>query len=197
MQLEIPIRSEHIVLRTLQPGDATLVYLGWLSDPAINAHLEVRFSPPQSVRDLAAFIADANTSSHTLMLGIFLQEDGRHIGNIKLGPIDWHHRVGDMGFLIGDKDQWGKGYASKAIAMLAEYAYAHLGLAKLTAGCYAENEGSRRALLKAGFVEEGRRIAQWLVAGRRQDGILLGRVNPSIAAGHQSPISKESQRSRF
>lgn len=181
MQLETPIYSEHIVLRTLQPGDATLIYLGWLFDPAINAHLEVRFSPPQSVGDLASFIAVANTSSHTLMLGIFLQENGRHIGNIKLGPIDRHHQVGDMGFLIGEKEQWGKGYASKAITLLADYAFAHLGLAKLTAGCYAENEGSRRALLKAGFVEEGRLISQWLVAGCRQDGVLMGRVNPSVA----------------
>lgn len=197
MQLEIPIYGESIFLRSLQPSDATLEYLSWLSDPAINAHLEVRFSPPKSVSDLASFIADTNTSLHTLMLGIFLQEDGRHIGNIKLGPIDWHHQVGDMGFLIGDKEQWGKGYASKAIALLSDHAFARLGLAKLTAGCYASNEGSRRALLKAGFVEEGRRISQWLVAGCRQDGILLGRVNAGIAAGHQSPVTKESQKSRL
>lgn len=196
MQLETTIYGESIFLRSLQPGDATLEYLGWLSDPAINAHLEVRFSPPKSVSDLASFIADTNTSSHTLVLGIFLREDRRQIGNIKLGPIDWHHQVGDMGFLIGDKGQWGKGYASKAIALLADYAFAHLRLAKLTAGCYAENEGSRRALLKAGFVEEGRRISQWSVADRRQDGILLGRVNPRIAGGHQSPVTKESQEFR-
>lgn len=195
MQLEAPICSEHIVLRTLQPRDATLAYLGWLSDPAVNAHLEARFSPPQSASALVSFIADANASAHTLMLGIFLQEDGRHIGNIKLGPIDWHHYVADIGFLIGDKQQWGKGYASKAIAMLAEYSFVRLGLAKLTAGCYSENEGSRRALIKAGFIEEGRRLSQWLSEGRRQDGILLGRVAPSIAAEQQSLLSNKSHKS--
>ena len=195
MQLEIPIKSESILLRSLQPEDATLVYLGWLSDPAINAHLEVRFSPPQSVTALQSIIADVNQCSHTLMLGIFLVEDGRHIGNIKLGPIKWHHQVGDIGFLIGDEEQWGKGYASKAIALLAEYAETHLGLAKLSAGCYQENLGSRRALTKAGFVEEGRRISQCLVAGNRQDEILLGRVNPAIATDHQSPVTKDSQKS--
>lgn len=196
MQLEMPIYSEHIVLRTLQSDDATPVYLGWLSDPAINAYLETRFSPPKLVSDLAAVIADANTSLHTLMLGIFLQENGRHIGNIKLGPIDWNHKVGDMGFLIGDKEQWGKGYASKAIALLSDYAFEQLGLAKLTAGCYAENEGSRRALLKAGFVEEGRRLSQWVVAGCRQDGVLMGRVNPSAASPQQSPLTIEGQKFR-
>lgn len=194
MRLETPLYSEHISLRTLQTSDATSSYLGWLSDPAIHAYLEVRFSTALTVSDLAAFIDDANTSLHTLMLGIFLQENGRHIGNIKLGPIDWNHKVGDIGFVIGDKEQWGKCYASRAIASLSDYAFQQLGLAKLTAGCYAENEGSRRALLKAGFVEEGRRISQWLVAGCRQDGILMGRVNPSIASPQHSRITIESQK---
>ena len=181
MQLETPLHSRHIFLRTMQPSDASSVYLGWLSDPQINAHLEVRFSPPQSTVDLESFIASINASLHTLMLGIFLKEDYQHVGNIKLGPIDWHHQVGDVGFLIGDKDHWGRGLASTAIALLASYAFTHLKLAKLTAGCYAENEGSRRALQKAGFMEEGRRISQWFVAGRRQDGILFGRVNPATS----------------
>jgi len=180
MRLEKPIYSEHIVLRTLQMSDATPTYLGWLSDPAINAYLEVRFSSHLMVSDLSAFIDDANTSLHTLMLGIFHQESGRHIGNIKLGPIDWNHKVGDIGFLIGDKEQWGKGYASKAIALLSDYAFEQLGLAKLTAGCYSENEGSRRALLKAGFIEEGRRISQVLVAECRQDTVLMGRVRTNV-----------------
>ena len=196
MQLEMPIQSEFIFMRTLQSVDATLDYLGWLSDPAINAHLEVRFSPPKLVGDLADYIAEVNTSTDTLMLGIFLQNVNRHIGNIKLGPIDWNHLVGDIGFLIGDKEHWGKGYVSEAISTLSEYAFAHLGLAKLTAGCYAENEGSRRALIKAGFMEEGRRISQWLGADRRQDGILMGRVNPSMAASYQLPATKECQKFR-
>jgi ribosomal-protein-alanine N-acetyltransferase len=191
MKLETPIHSEHIFLSTLQPGDATPIYLSWLLDPTINAYLETRFSPPKLVSDLATFIGDVNCSMHTLMLGIFLQENGRHIGNIKLGPIDWNHKVGDVGFLVGDKEQWGKGYASKAITLLANYAFTQLGLAKLTAGCYAENEGSYRALLKAGFVEEGRRISQWVVAGYRQDGILMGRLSPSVAAIQQSPVTIE------
>jgi len=189
MRIKTPLCCEHIILRNLETSDATPVYLGWLSDPAINAYLEVRFSPQIKIGDLAEFIDDANGSLHTLMLGIFLQQGSRHIGNIKLGPIDWNHKVGDIGFLLGDKDQWGKGYASKAITLVANYAFKELGLAKLTAGCYAGNEGSRRALLKANFVEEGRRISQWLVANYRQDGILMGLVNHSVASPQQSHLT--------
>jgi RimJ/RimL family protein N-acetyltransferase len=63
---------------------------------------------------------------------------------------------------------------------MVNYAFSVLGLAKVTAGCYGGNEGSRKALLKVGFVEEGLRSAQYLVEGVRQDGVLLGKINPSL-----------------
>ena len=179
MRLEKVIYNEQLALRTLLPADASSDYLAWLSDPEINAYLEVRFSVPRSVDDLATYISNTNVSLDTLLLGIFLVDSERHIGNIKLGPIDWNHQIGELGFLIGDRAQWGKGYASQSIRSLSNYAFSELGLAKLTAGCYANNNGSLRALQRGGFVEEGRRISQWLVAGQRQDGIIMGRVNPN------------------
>lgn len=177
MKLDYPLTSENLTLRTLTTADASESYLAWLSDPDVNRYLEVRFLPPCTVDELARFITETNDSVHSLMLGIFLRSNDRHVGNIKLGPIDWHHATGDIGLLIGDKQEWGKGHASIAISLLVEYAFTQLGIAKLTAGCYSENEGSRRAFLKAGFIEEGRRISQWLVGATRQDGILLGKVN--------------------
>jgi len=180
MRIVKSIYSEHIVLRTLQTKDVTPSYLSWLSDKAINTYLEVRFSQMLTDSDLVQFIEDANANLDMVLLGIFLREGNFHIGNIKLGPINWNHKVGEISFLLGDKSQWGKGYASEAIALLTDYAFKELNLAKLTAGCYSENEGSRRALLKANYVEEGRRISQWLVGNSRQDGILMGRVNPNI-----------------
>jgi len=83
-----------------------------------------------------------------------------------------------VGFLIGEKKEWGKGYASEAILMLCEYAFNQLDLVKITAGCYEENAGSKRALLKAGFLVEGRQSSQWDANGKRQAGIIFGKVNP-------------------
>lgn len=178
MKLATPLVSNALVLRTLAPDEVTASYLGWLTDSEINRYLEVRFSPPKSIEQLKAFIESTNASDDSLMLGIFLRSVRRHIGNIKLGPIDRHHSVADIGLLVGDKGQWGKGYASIAISLLSDYAFSSLRLAKLTAGCYAENHASSRAFLRAGYVIEGRRLSQWQVGGQRQDGILLGKVNP-------------------
>ena len=179
MELLSSLVSDSLILRKLEKNDASERYLSWLSDPDINRYLEVRFAPPRTVDELARFI-ETNNNDSCLMLGIWLRTDRRHIGNIKLGLVDRHHDSAEIGLLIGDKSEWGKGHGSVAINLVAEYAFSRLSIAKLTAGCYADNEGSRRAFLNAGFVEEGRRIAQWLVEGKRQDGVLLGKVNPYL-----------------
>ena len=180
MQAESKIENEHIYLRSLQSADASSEYLSWLSDNTINAFLEIRFNVPDSLDELEEFIMRSEESLDSLLLGIFLKEDDRHIGNIKLGSINSHHKTADVGFLIGDKEQWGNGYASQSITLISRYGFRQLGLEKITAGAYAANRGSQKALLKAGFKKEGRLISQFNKDGIRQDGYVFGKINPEL-----------------
>ena len=180
MKLINSLHDEKVELRTLAHKDISDTYINWLLDPAVNAFLELRFQKKFEKSDVASFIKESNSSSHTLMLGIFLRSDNIHIGNIKLGPIDWHHNVSDIGFLIGDKNQWGKGYATRSIKLISNYAFEKLKLFKLNAGCYSKNMASKRALQKAKFKIEGIQSLQWQVDDNRQDGILLGLLNPKL-----------------
>jgi ribosomal-protein-alanine N-acetyltransferase len=181
MKIESKLAADGLFLRSLNDGDVTTRYLNWLSDPDVTRHLEVRFSAPSTLEDLASFVADVNRSADNLMLGIFLQSNGSHIGNIKLGPINSYHRSAEIGLLIGERSEWGKGYASSAIKSLADFAFFTLGIFKLTACCYASNQGSLRAFLKAGFFEEGRRVLQYEADGSREDGVLLGKVIQNLS----------------
>jgi ribosomal-protein-alanine N-acetyltransferase len=178
MHLESPLHGEHSFLRTLNASDDLTYYHGWLLDPDVNKYLEVRFSLPQGRADISTFIRNTNNSEDSLLLGIFKKTTGKHIGNIKLGPINRHHSTAEVGFLIGDKAEWNRGHASAAISLVTEYAFRSLGVAKITAGCYVDNEGSRRAFKRAGYAEEGRRFSQWNLDGVRQDALLFGKVNP-------------------
>lgn len=168
--------SSRIVIRDLCEADATLRYLEWIHDPEVNRFLESRFSPPKNVVDLAEFIRVCSKSDNTLLLGMFLADQLIHIGNIKLGPINWHHKTADIGFLVGEKSQWGKGFATEAISVVCEYAFLNLGLEKLTAGTYEENLGSQKTLLKCGFIREGVLRNQWVSDGRRQNGFVFGKL---------------------
>jgi RimJ/RimL family protein N-acetyltransferase len=165
----------HISLFAMTPELVSDAYIGWLADAEVNRYLELRFSP-QGRDSVQAFVATMLASECDLFFGIRDEELDRHVGNIRLGPIDRHHGLAEIGIMIGDRAAWGRGVGSRAIRRLSEIARHELGLRKLSAGCYDSNIGSRRAFEKAGFAVEGVRRGHYLLDGRPQDAILLGRL---------------------
>lgn len=174
MILNEPIKTTRLLLRSLTPPDVGDHYLAWMQDPEVLRALEVRFNPVQGTAELVSFVQAMNASPDNLMLGIFLKDGDRHIGNIKLGPIRREHGRAEIGFLIGDRSSWGKGYASEAIGALSRYGIEVLGLAKVTSGCYATNIGSAKALIKAGFTQEAMIPSHVIFEGKRVASLLFG-----------------------
>ncbi|MCB9233665.1 MAG: GNAT family N-acetyltransferase [Bacteroidia bacterium] len=170
------LAGERLYLRELRPEDAAGNYLAWMNDPEITQFLESRFRS-YTEQDLLDYIEVTSQDPNSYPMAICQSVDGRHVGNIKLGPVNTIHRHGDIGIIIGERDCWGKGYATEAIRLLVDFAFEELGLHKVTAGCYSDNPGSAKAFLKAGFVEEGVKKEQYLSNGVYVDGILLGMVN--------------------
>ncbi len=167
------LETERIYLRELRPEDAHGSYYNWLNDKEISQYLETRFIP-RSVAGLEKYIRDMDGNRNEILFGICLQETDEHIGNIKIGPINSVHRYADIGLLIGEKNQWGKGYASEAIGLICKFGFDILNLHKLKAGCYEDNIGSAKAFFKNGFSEEGRMKKQWFINNKYQDSLILG-----------------------
>jgi len=168
-----------VELFQLLPSHVGQHYVDWLNDPEVNRYLESRFK----VHDLPSterFVLDQLDSPNSVLFGISSRRLGRHVGNIKLGPIDIHHGLGEIGLMIGDREAWGAGIGTDAIMGLAKIADEDLKLRKLTAGCYASNIGSAKAFVKAGFHEEARRAAHCLVDGRPEDIVLLARFSVGL-----------------
>ncbi len=171
MKVNKPISTERLYLENLQSSHAERNYKEWVKDPQVNQFLELRHSIPGE-QDLKEFIQRMDLASNNLLLGIFLKS-GQHIGNIKLGPIDWRNERAMVGLLIGDQREWGKGYATEAIRTLTDYAFDELKLTSIRAGCYASNVGSYKAFLKAGYREEARMKEYWQTEAGFVDNVLL------------------------
>lgn len=170
----IELKLGDVELFGLEPDDVTDEYVAWLNDPAVNRYLESRFvrHTLQTTRQFVQAVADSRDST---LFGIRYAPGRQHVGNIKLGPVDWHHRRAEIGLLIGDRAVWGRGIAARAIELVTRHAFDGLGLFKVTAGCYASNVGSRRAFEKAGFVVEAIRRRHFLLDGVPEDAVLLAR----------------------
>jgi RimJ/RimL family protein N-acetyltransferase len=69
----------------------------------------------------------------------------------------------------------GRGYASRAVRLLCEWAFERTGIARLIAGTAPENLGSQRVLVAAGFHREGyQRSRRPGAPGARVDDVLFG-----------------------
>ncbi len=171
------IEGGRIYLRPITVSDVDGPYYRWMNDPEVTRFLEARFSK-NTKPAMREFVASALENPGVLFLAIVLKDGDRHIGNVKLGPINRTHNCGDVGIVIGEKDCWGKGYATEALKLLSDYAFRKLRLHKLNAGCYAANLGSTKAFIAAGFEQEGVRKSQYLSDGKYVDALLFGKVNP-------------------
>jgi len=165
---------EKCKLAPLKESSDSDKYLKWLKDEDINQFLESRFDR-YSRSSLRSFIKNIIESKNTFFYGIY-SLDGIHIGNIKLGPINEHHKFADIGFLIGDKNFYRKGIATEALKKVCNYAFS-LGVEKITAGSYENNLASIATLKKVGFSIEGYRSNYVSFKGNRI-GVYIFGLNP-------------------
>ena len=102
------------------------------------------------------------------MYGIFIKNNDLnvHIGNIKLGPINFLHKNAYLSYFIGEKELWGNGYTTLAIKEIIKIAKKK-GVKKLKAGLYEPNIGSEKVLIKNGFKIEGKFKSEIIYKGKR------------------------------
>lgn len=170
------VTGDRIGLRNIKESDVEGNYYRWMNDPEVTIFLENSVQR-YSVESLQGYVKEIKNDRAYIFQAIIDRGCNQHIGNLKLGPINWVHRFGDLGIVIGVKEKWGKGYATEAISMIIKHAFNDLNLHKVTAGCNERNLGALKAFQKNGFEIEGLRKRQFLWKGDYVDGILLGLVN--------------------
>jgi len=148
MEKKVRIECNRIYLRTLLKEDASKKYCSWLNDNDVNKYLVTKKT---TIKDLQDYIEKRFEDTSCLFLGIFLKDDNIHIGNIKLEPIDFNEKSTTMGILIGEKELWGKGFATEALIGLENYAFEKLALKIIQLGVYKKNVGAFKVYKKAGF----------------------------------------------
>ncbi len=168
--------GERIYLREVSLSDVNGSYYRWMNDPEVTQYLEIRFAA-NSLETLQEYVKDFLGNKDNIFLAIVLKENHKHIGNIKMGPINWFHRLADIGVMLGEKDCWSKGYAAEAISLVAEHAFNNLNLHKLIAGCYEPNQGALKTFQKAGFEIEGMRKRHCFFNGEYVGAVFLGKIN--------------------
>jgi [ribosomal protein S5]-alanine N-acetyltransferase len=146
------LEAEHVRLEPPRPEHLGS-FVRWFADPEVTRYL-LRRHPP-TLRQEEAWLERTAASKSDVVWAVFLPEGATIIGVCGLHRIDWRSRHGWIEISLGDRSQWGKGYATEATRTVTGYAFTELGLEKVLVSVYVGNQASVRILGKVGYRQCG------------------------------------------
>src|SRR5579864_2777234 len=144
-------------------------YRLWFGNTDVTRYMLFRFVP--SPEGELEWYRNAASSQSDVLWAIVA--GGRPVGSTGIHRIDWLNRHAWTGTVIGEPDEWGKGYGSEVVRLRTRFAFDELNLHRLETESFAENTRMHRALQKAGYREIGRRRSHFFRAGKWQDELLF------------------------
>ena len=111
--------------------------------------------------------------------------DSRHpgtvLGEVSLTGIDRDQGRASVGYWLTAAAR-GRGVATRAVRLMAGWAFAELTLARLELTCGPDNDASQRVALRTGFRQEGLLRSHMRFQGGRRDSLVFGLL-PSDLTG--------------
>lgn len=137
------LEDENIGLRGLLESDADGCYADWFNDINIckfNSHHRY----PMTRDEVFEYIKQSNRDNKKLILAVIEKKQNIHIGNISLQQIDYINRQAELALIFGEKDYWGRGYATAAAGLLIKHAFNELGLNRIYFGTSERNKAMQK-----------------------------------------------------
>ena len=97
---DVVARDGGVFLRLLREDDIDDRYLSWFRDPLITRYLEAKNITRE---DALGHLHHGQKEKLRFLYAICTKEDGRHIGNIKIGDINYKAMTSDLVTVVGDR----------------------------------------------------------------------------------------------
>ncbi|WP_459502678.1 GNAT family N-acetyltransferase [Bacillus sp. C1] len=153
--MEFPIlETDRLKLRELTLLDAEIMFHYFEKESVIRYFGMDSFQNMKQVKHTIQAFRKKYEEGSVIRWGIELKGTDQLIGTCGFHLINQNHNRAEIGYELDDT-YWGKGYASEALQAILTYGFEKLGLIRIAAVVYTENEASHRLLKRAGFQEEG------------------------------------------
>jgi RimJ/RimL family protein N-acetyltransferase len=167
------IYGKRVRLRAAERNDVKKFY-DWVNDPDVTRYLSL-YLPMSTVDEENWFDAmtKRDQSEKTLVIEVRDNTGWKMIGNCGVFGIDPVNRSGELGIMLGEKDEWDKGYGTEVMLLLVRHCFDTLNLNRAYLQVYAGNLRAKRSYEKTGFVEEGRLRESVYKHGKYDDVIVM------------------------
>jgi diamine N-acetyltransferase len=150
------ISGKRVRLRALEKNDLPAA-VTWLNDPEVTENLLTDTPLSMDMEEIwYRKMLESPVEEHVLAIEMKAQDGWRLIGTTAFHHVDWKNRIGEYGIMIGEKNQWGKGFGYEATLLMLRYGFNTLNLNKVFLYAIETNNRGLHVYEKAGFVHEGR-----------------------------------------
>nr|WGD92036.1 GNAT family protein [Bacillus subtilis] len=148
------LETERLTLRQMTDQDAEAIFACFSNHEVTRYYgLENLESIEQAISMIQTFVA-LYQEKRGIRWGIERRDTKELIGTIGFHALAQKHRRAEIGYEI-IPEHWRNGFASEVISKVVSYGFSALGLSRIGAVVFTDNEASNRLLLKMGFQKEG------------------------------------------
>ena len=143
-------------------SDPVMQQFSWRTTPYTQADARIDFAAQE----------EARIRGEELNFALVEPDDQAAVlGGCSLQDVRLDHGRAALGYWLASEAR-GRGVATHAVRLLARWAFAKLGLARLELTCGLDNEASQRVAERCGFVREGLLRSHVPFKGARRDSVL-------------------------
>lgn len=169
------LETKRLSLRIFTTQDITSEYIKALNSKEVIGLTESRYKSWKLDEVKKYVIENAYQKWESVLIGMFLKDTSKHIGNIRLHSFSKYNRRVEVGIMIWDKNEWGKNFGTEALDAIINYLFEELGLHKICAEYYSINNSSARMFRKLKFNTEGIFKDHFLVNGKYADAVRIAK----------------------
>jgi [ribosomal protein S5]-alanine N-acetyltransferase len=148
------IETDRLMLREIKEDDASELFVNFSNDELMKYYGSEQMESLQEAVELINVFRMNFLENRGYRWGIQIKGEQGLIGTIGFHAWSPKNKRAEIGYEI-NPDYWKKGYAKESISAVLEYGFSALGLKRIGAVVFLENDSSNELLLKLGFQKEG------------------------------------------
>jgi len=186
----LPLTVGDLTLRRVRREDAADV-LAYRSDPAVARQQYWEPFNLEQVQTLIANQAHVKPGMFGVALVFAVEYEGKVVGDVPLTINVPEHKQGEVGFSF-HPGCTGRGLATRAVAAVLGFGFVQLGLHRITAATFTDNERAWRLMERVGMRREAHFVHDGFVRGRWVDVYAYGMLEEEWRARHPELVAAVS-----
>lgn len=151
--MKILIKSKRVKLDLFTKDKVNKDYKKWMNDKSITKYILKSYQT--TFKQLKSYVGSMDNSENYFFRIVDIKSN-KHIGNIRLGPLNFKDKSSNFGIMIGNKKFHNKGYAKEVVELSVDFLFNFLRFKKIKFYCFIDNTPAMKVYEALGFKKKAR-----------------------------------------